>query len=85
MHVSITHVRRSLAWLSRELRDEVVAITRRGEPVLALMSWDMYESLLETAEILGDKDLMGDIRAAMRDMREGKRVAWKKAKKGLMM
>ena len=49
-----------------------IAVTRRGKPVLAIMPWDLYESILETLEILGDQDLMSALRQGIKDIEEGK-------------
>ncbi|MBI3697459.1 MAG: type II toxin-antitoxin system prevent-host-death family antitoxin, partial [Acidobacteria bacterium] len=40
-------------WFGRQPEAGAVAVTRRGKPVLAVMSWDLYASLVETLEILG--------------------------------
>lgn len=61
-----------------------VEITRRGKPVLALMSWDLYESLVETLEILGDEQLMAAFRRGVREMKAGKGIRWEKARKTLV-
>jgi hypothetical protein len=47
------------------------------------MSWDVYESLVETLEIMGDKDLMADLRRSIREVREGKTIPWERVKKDL--
>ena len=60
-----------------------VEITRRGRPVLALMSWDLYESLLETMEILGDEEMRRLFRQGVREVKAGKGVPWQKARKSL--
>lgn len=52
-----------------------VAITRRGKPVLAVLSWDLYESLLETMEIMGDPELMKALRRGAQDIAAGRLAA----------
>lgn len=47
-------------------------VTRRGEPVMVLMSPEDYEGLLETLEILSDKSAVKRIRKAWREARAGK-------------
>ena len=34
----------------------------RTEPVLAVMPWDLFESIVETLEIMGDMDMMDALR-----------------------
>ncbi|MEK6814522.1 MAG: type II toxin-antitoxin system Phd/YefM family antitoxin [Nitrospirota bacterium] len=83
----IVEARKKLTSLPEEFEKEpetdAVAVTRRGKPVLALMSWDVYESLVETLEIMGDKDLMADLRRSIREVREGKTIPWERVKKDL--
>ena len=73
--IPIAQARRMLTALSREFEEkpqhDVVQITRRGKPALAIMSWELYESLVETMEILGDEKLMADIRQGIQDIEEG--------------
>ncbi len=61
-----------------------VAITRRGKPVLAVMSWELYESLIETMEIMSDPELMTTLRKSIREIEEGKGIPWEIAREELM-
>ena len=56
-----------------------VAVTRRGRPVLALMPWELYDSLIETLEILGDSELVSELRQGILEIEAGKGVAWEDA------
>lgn len=49
-----------------------VAVTRRGKPVLAVLSWDLYESLLETMEVMSDPELMKALRRGVQDIAAGR-------------
>jgi PHD/YefM family antitoxin component YafN of YafNO toxin-antitoxin module len=72
--------RRKLTSLPEELEgrmeDNAVAVTRRGKPVLAIMSWELFEAIYETLEIMGDEQLMTSLRQGIREAREGKTVSW---------
>ncbi len=50
-------------------------VTKRGEPVAVMMSPDDYEGLLETIEILSDKDTVKMIKRAKKEIRENKTVS----------
>lgn len=50
-------------------------VTKRGNPVAVMMSPDDYEGLLETIEILSDKEAARKIKKAKREIREGKVVS----------
>ncbi len=50
-------------------KEQILAVTRRNKKVMAVMSWDLYEGLLETLEVLSDPELMKHVRAAMEDIK----------------
>ena len=77
--------RRQLTKLPEKLETEAgtVAVTRRGRPVLAIMTWDDYESILETLEILSDDDAMRQLRESIKEVREGATIPWQEAKERL--
>jgi len=58
----------------------VPAVTRRGKPVLAIMTWEDYQAILETLEVLGDDEAMDQLRRSIREVKEGKAIPWKEAK-----
>lgn len=55
---------------------DVVAITQRGRPVMAIMSWDLYEALEETLEIMGDEVLMMQLRKSIAELKKGQLLPW---------
>jgi antitoxin YefM len=83
--IPIIKARDRLTSLPEELAEEpgAIAVTRRGEPVLAILPWDLYESIMETLEILGDEDLMAALRQSIKEVSEGKTVPWDRAKQEL--
>ena len=54
----------------KALGDEVI-ITAKGKPTAVLVSFDDWESMMETLEIKRDKRLMAQIRASQRYFRKG--------------
>jgi len=60
-----------------------VKITRHGKPVLAVLSWDLYESVVETMEIMSDPEMMAAFRQGVKEMQEGKGIPWEQVKKEL--
>jgi prevent-host-death family protein len=50
-------------------------VMKRGRPVAVMMSPDDYDSLLETIEILSDKEAVNRIKKAKREIKEGKTVS----------
>ena len=78
----MTQARHELTSLPERLAEEpgAVAVTRRGEPVLAILPWDLYESLLETLEVLSDDDLMVALRQSLKEADRGEAIPWEKVK-----
>ena len=50
-------------------------VTRRGQPVMMLISPEDYEGLLETIEVLSDKTAAKRIRKSWKEARAGKTVS----------
>ncbi len=69
----ITEARKTFMKLPQTAKkDQIIAFTRRNQEVMAIMSWELYEGLLETLEILTDPELMGHLKKALRDTSAGK-------------
>lgn len=85
--LSITQVRSQLLQLAEALNrppvENTVTVTKRGKPVLAVLPWEFYESLVETLEILGDEETMRALRRSIREARSGKTIPWEKVKREL--
>jgi antitoxin YefM len=75
--IPIVKARAMLTQLPELLSEEnrAVALTRRGKPVLALMPWELFESIVETMEIMGDAEMMETLRRSIRDVQEGNLVS----------
>lgn len=83
--ISISEAREQFTSLPERLSGQsgAVAVTRKGRPVLAVMPWELYESIVETLEVLGDEELMEELRHAIREVSSGKALDWERAKKEL--
>ena len=58
-------------------------VTRRGTPVVVMMSVDDYESLMETLDILADPKAMAGLRRGEDDIHKGRVHSWKSIRKSL--
>ncbi len=89
--LSIVEAREQLTRLpemfDQELEEQhqvsAVAVTRHNKPVLAILPWELYESIVETLEILGDEELMADLRLGLKEALEGKGETLEDVKKEL--
>lgn len=69
----VTKVKRHLLDILKRMEEEdaTIALTRNGEPVGVLMTPDRYEALLETIEILGNKEIMRALEQSTKDFEAG--------------
>ena len=74
--MALKSARNRLSQLPRRVNDSqtVIPVTQRGRPVMALMSWEMFEALVDTIEIMSDPELMAQISRSERDVEEGRTV-----------
>jgi prevent-host-death family protein len=73
--LTITEARKGLLDLPERLArhpERAISVTRHGRPVLAILPWELYESIVETLEILADPDLVAELRASIADVKAGR-------------
>ncbi len=78
--ITATDAKKRLLELIRDSDEsfERYLITRNGEPKAVLMSVDDYEGWIETLEIMANRDALGEIRKARRELDAGKGVPFEK-------
>lgn len=83
----MTEAREELTALPEQLSrtHETVTVTRRGKPVLAILSWEEYEALIETLEVMADEQLMASVRQGIRDIKQGRLISWEDVKRKLAL
>jgi len=84
--LTISEARKGLLDLPEKLAmtsERAITITRRGQPVLAILPWEFYESIVETLDILGDPEIVMALRASLEDIKRGRVVSNAEAKKRL--
>lgn len=90
--LSISEAQKELMRLPEQFEEqpEAVTITRYGKPVMSILAYDTYRSLLETInslletiEILHDEELMATFRESVEALRKGELVDWEDAKREL--
>ena len=80
--LTMVDARRELTRLPERLSSTpaTVTVTRRGKPVLAIMTWEDYEAILETLEILSNEETVDQLRRSIQEVKDGKTVSWEAAK-----
>lgn len=85
--LSMVEARKQLTSLPEEFEREgnldAVAVTRRGKPVLAVMPWELYETITETLEIMSDKEMTSVLKESIAEYGRGEAIPWEKAKEDL--
>ena len=82
--LTITEARNKFMKLPDKTADnQIIAVTRRNKEIMALMSWELYEGLLETMEILADPELMGNIKKGIEEIKFGKTYTIEESRKRL--
>ena len=81
-NIPIVQARAMLSQLPERLSAEnrAAALTRHGKPVLAVMPWDLYETIMETMDIMGDAEMMAALRESIEDVREGNLIPLEQVK-----
>lgn len=81
----ITEARNQLTSMPESLEKEpgAIAVTRNGKPVLAILPWELYESLEETIDIMSDPALMREARRGIADIKSKRLIPWSKIKREL--
>ena len=70
----VTKAKRQLLDILKMMDEEnsTIAFTRNGEPVGVMMTPRRYEALLETIEILADKDTVAALEVSAEDFKHGR-------------
>ena len=61
-------------------RQDAIAVTHEGKPVLAILPWDLYESIAETLDILADDELVTALAQGIHEAQEGQAIPWEEAR-----
>ena len=83
--MNIAEARKKITKLETEFTDEekIISVTKHNKPILAVMPWDFYETIMETLEVIKDKELMLQLKNSVIQIKDGKTIGWEKAKKEL--
>ncbi len=77
--LSVSEARERLTQLPEEFTrhpDLTIQVTRHGTPVMAVLPWDVYESIVETLEVMGDPELLAALRQSAAELARGEGIAW---------
>lgn len=78
-----TELARQAPKILAQIGQEVISITRHGKPLAVIMTWEAYESLLDTFDILVLPVASENVRRGMADLYANNTVPWEKVQKEL--
>ena len=58
-------------------------VTKRGRPIVVMLSIDDYESLMETLDILADPKAVAGLKKGHEDLQKGRTRPWVEIKRSL--
>ena len=73
--ISLMTMRQTLTGLNRELQKSpgtVIRVTHRGKPALTVMSAELYDTLAETLDVMGDPEAVEALRGSLKDIQKGR-------------
>ena len=79
-YLTITEAQEQLLDLPDDIKEEPIIITKHGKPVIAAISFEQYESLLETLAILSDKEFTQQLQESIAQGERGETINWYDAK-----
>jgi len=70
----VTRVKRDLLNILKTMEEDqsTITVTRNGEPVSIMMTPDRYDALMETIEILSDKEVLNKLAESSEDFKSGR-------------
>lgn len=62
---------------------EAIEVTQRGKSVMAVLPWELYESLMETLEVLADEEAVHALKESVKDIAAGRTYSGREVAKKL--
>jgi PHD/YefM family antitoxin component YafN of YafNO toxin-antitoxin module len=73
-YLTITEAQQQLPKWPEDLASEPAIITKDGKPAIIALSFKQFESLLETIEILSDREFMTQLRCGIQQAQRGETI-----------
>ena len=72
--LTVTEFRKNLFKMLEKVDKEgvTISLTIHGKPQWTIISWEEYDSLLETIDVLSDSSIVKDIEKARKEFKAGK-------------
>ena len=73
-YLTIAEAQQQLVELSNQLSDEPAIITKDGKTVTIAFGLEQFESLIETIEIISDKEFMAELKQGIQEAEQDKTI-----------
>lgn len=84
-YLTIAEAQTQLAELSSQLNEEPAIITRDGKPVMITFGMEQFESLMETIEIISDREFMTELKQGIKELNKGETITLEELKADLSL
>lgn len=82
-YIPLTETNQSLLDLAKDITEEPLIITQEGQPIMTAMSYQKFESLMETLDILADQTFSQKLTESIEQVKRGETVSWETVKEKL--
>ena len=82
-YIPLTEANQGLLELTKDITEEPLIITQEGQPIMTAMSYQKFESLMETLDILADQSFSQKLKESIEQVKRGETVSWETAKEKL--
>ena len=79
-YLTIAEAQQKLSELCNQLNDEPAIITKDGKPVMITFSLEQFESLIETIEIISDKEFMEELKQGIQQAEQEETITLEELK-----
>lgn len=79
-YLTIAEAQEQLSELSNQLTDEPAIITKDGKPVMITFGVEQLESLIETIEIISDKEFMTELKQSIEQAKQAETISLEELK-----
>ncbi len=79
-YLTIDEAQEQLLELAEQLTNQWAIVTKNELPVLAVISYDLLLSILETLDILSDPEFANQLQESIAQAERGETISWEEAK-----
>ena len=82
-YIPLTEANQSLLDLAKDITEEPLIMIQEDQPIMTAMSYQKFESLMETLDILADQAFSQQLKASIDQVKCGETLPWETAKEKL--